>query len=141
MTQNSKLCCYCLAAQSCPTLCNPRNCSMLGFLSFTISWSFLKLMSIRSVMPFNHVTLCCPFSSGPQSFPTSGSFPMSQLCIRRPKCWNFTFSISPSNEYSGLMSFRTDWFDLCVVQETLKSLLQHHSSKASNLRRSAFFIV
>ena len=121
MTQNSKLCCYCLASQSCPTLCNPRNCSMLGFLSFTISRSFLKLMSIRSVMPFNHVILCCPFSSGLQSFPTSGSFPMSQLCIRRPKCWSFTFSISPSNEYSWiLMSFRTDWFDLCVVQKTLK---------------------
>ena len=82
-----------------------------------------------------------PFSSCLQSFPASGSFQMSQLCIRWPKYWSFSFSISPSNEYSGLISFRMDWFDLLAVQGTLKSLLQHHSSKASILRRSAFFIV
>ena len=82
-----------------------------------------------------------PFSSCPQSFPASGSFPMSYLGIRWPKYWSFSFSISPSNEYSGLTSFRINWLDLFAVQGTLKSLLQHHSSKASILRHSAFFIV
>ena len=82
-----------------------------------------------------------PFSSCFQSFPASGSFQMSQLPIRWPKYWNFSFSISPSNEYSGLISFRMNWLDLLAVQGTLKSLLQHHSSKASTLQHSAFFIV
>ena len=82
-----------------------------------------------------------PFSSCPQSFPASGSFPMSQLCIRWPKYWTFSFNISPSNEYSGLISFRMDWLDLLAVQGTLKSLLQHHSSKVSILWRSIFSIV
>ena len=100
-------------------------------------------MSIESVMPSNHLILCCPFSSLPQSFPASGSCQMSQsvLRIRCPKYWHFRFSISPSNEYSGLISFRMDWLDLFAVQGTLKSLLQHHSSKASILQHSAFFIV
>ena len=82
-----------------------------------------------------------PFSSCLQSFPASGSFQISQLCMRWPKYWTFSFSISPSNEYSGLVSFRMDWLDLLAVQGTLKSLLQHHISKASILRRSAFFTV
>ena len=111
-------------------------------LSITNSWTLLKLMSIESVMPSNHLILCHPISSRLQSFPASGSFSNeSVLRIRWPKYWNFSFSISPSNEYSGLISFRMDWLDLLAVQGTLKSLLQHHSSKASILRRSAFFIV
>ena len=109
-------------------------------LSFSISWSLLKLMSIESVMSSHHLILCCPFSSCPQSFPASGSFPMSQL-FRWPKYWNFSFSIIPSSEYSGLISFRIDWCGLFVVQGTLKSLLQHHSLKASVLWHSAFFMV
>ena len=103
--------------------------------SYTISRSWLKRMSIESVMPSSHLILCRPFSSCPQSSPASGSF-----CIRRPKCWSFSFSISPSNEYSGWISFRIDWFDLLVAQGTLKILLQHHSSKASILWCSAFFM-
>ena len=111
-------------------------------LSFTISLSLLKLMSIELVMPSNHSTSIAPFFSCPQSFPASGSFPMSKLFhIRWPKYWSFSFSISPSNEYSGLISFRIDWFDLLSVQGTLKSLLQHHSSKASILQHLAFFTV
>ena len=90
-----------------------------------------------------HPTISCsviPFSSRPQSFPASGSFPVSQLCIRWPKYWSFSFSISPSNEYSGLIFFRIEWLDILIVQETLKNLLQH-VSKASTLWRSAFFII
>ena len=109
-------------------------------LSLTISQILLKLMPIESVLPSNHLILYCPFSFCPQSFPASGSFPMSQLCIRWPKDWSFSFSLSAPNEYSGLISFRIDWFDLFAVQETLKSLLQHNS-KASILWRSAFFMV
>ena len=96
-------------------------------------------MSIESVMPSSHLILCRPFSSAFSL--QSGSFQMSQLCIRWPKYWSFSFSISPSNEYSGLISFRMDWSDLLAVQGTRKSLLQHHSSKASVLWCSAFFIV
>ena len=91
-------------------------------LSITNSQSLLKLMSITSMMPSNHLIHCHPFSSCLQSFPASGSFPMS-LCIRWPKYWSFSFSICPSNEYSGLISFRMDWLDLLAVQGTLKSLL------------------
>ena len=99
-------------------------------------------MSIESAMPSNHLILCCPFSYCPQSFPASGFFPVSQfLRVRWPKYWRFSFSISPSNEYSGLISFRIDWLDLLAVQGTPKSLLQHHSLKASALWCSAFFIV
>ena len=106
--------------------------------SFTISLSLLKFMSIEWVMPSNHLILCCPFSCL-KSFPASGSLPVSQLFrIRRPKYRSFSFCISPSNEYSGLISFRMDWLDLLAVQGMLKSLLQHHSSKASILWKGKF---
>ena len=111
-------------------------------LSFTISRSWLKLMSIKSVMPSNHLILCRPFLLPPSIFPSIRVFTNeSVLPIRWPNYWSLTLSISPSNEYSGLISFRMDWLDLFAVQGTLKSLLQHHSSKASILRCSAFFIV
>ena len=111
-------------------------------LSITNSRSLLKLMSIESVMPPNHLILCRPLFLLPSVFPSIRVFSNeSVLCIRWPKYWSFSFSISPSNEYSGLISFRMDWLDLLVVQGTLKSLLQHHSSKASILQHSAFFIV
>ena len=109
-------------------------------LSITSSWSLLKLMSIESVMPSNHLILCRPLLLLPSIFPSIRDFSIeSAFHIRWPKYWSFSFSISPSNEYSGLI-FRMDWLDLLSVQRTLKSLLQHHSSKASILRRSAFFI-
>ena len=111
-------------------------------LSITNSRSLLKLMSITSVMPSNHLILCHSRLLPPSIFPSMRVFSSeSVLCIRWPKYWSFNFSISPSNEYSGLISFRMDWFDLISVQGTLKSLLQHHSSKASILRCSAFFTV
>ena len=110
-------------------------------LSITNSWSLFKFMSIESVMPSNHLILCHPLLLLLQCFPASGSFPMSQFFIRWPKYWSFSISISPSKEYSGLISFRMDWLDLLAVQGTHKSLLQHHSSKASVLWCSAFFIV
>ena len=110
--------------------------------SITNSQSLLKLMSIESVMPLNHLILCHPHLLLPSIFPSIRVFSNeSVLCIRWPKYWGFSFSISPSNEYSGLISFRIEWFDLHEVHRTLKSLLQHHSSKASILRRSAFFTV
>ena len=110
-------------------------------LSFTNSQSLLKLMSIKSVMPSNHLILCCPLLFSPSIFPSIRVFSNEPVPhIRWPKYWSFSFSISPSNEYSGLISFRIDWFDL-AVQGTLKSLLQHHSSKASILLHSAFFLV
>ena len=108
-------------------------------LSFTVSQSLLKLMSIYSVMTSNNLILCHPLSSCYRSFPAAGSFPMSRLHIRWPNYWSF--SISPSREHSGLISFRIDWLGLPAVQGTLKSLLQHHSSKASILPCSAFFMV
>ena len=111
-------------------------------LSITNSWSLPKLMSIESVMSSNHLIFCRPFLLLPSFFPNIRVFSNdSALRIRWPKYWSFSFNISPSNEYSGLSSFRIDWFGLLSVQGTLKSLLQHHSSKASILRRSAFFIV
>ena len=104
-------------------------------LSFTNSCSLLTLMSIELVMPSNHLILCHPLLLLPSVFPSIRVFSSeSVLCIRWPKYWNFSFSISPSNEYSGLISFRMNWLDLLAVQGTLKSLLQHHSSKASVLR-------
>ena len=110
-------------------------------LSITNSWSLLKFMSIESVMPSNHLILCCPLCLLPSIFPSIRVFSSeSVLCMRWPKYWSFSFSIRPSNEHSGLISFRMDWFDLFVAQGTLKSL-QHHSSKASILWCSAFFIV
>ena len=111
-------------------------------LSFTISQSFLRLMSIESVMPSNHLILCHPLLLPPSVFPSVRVCSNeSVFCIRWPNYWSFSFSISPSNEYSGLISFRIDWLDLLAVQGTLKSLLQHHSSKASIFQHSAFFIV
>ena len=112
-------------------------------LSITNSRSSLKLTSIESVMPSSHLILwVVPFSSCPQSLPASGSFPMSQLFTwGGQSIWSFSFNISPSNEHPGLISFRMDWLDLFAVQGTLKSLLQHHSSKASILRHLAFFTV
>ena len=110
-------------------------------LSITNSRSLLKLMSIELVMPFNHLILCRPLLLLPSIFPSIRVFNESVLRIRWIKYWNLSFSISPCNEYSGLISFRIDWFDFLTVQGTLKSLLQHHSSKASILRSSTFFIV
>ena len=111
-------------------------------LSFNISHSLLKLMSIVSVMPSNHLILCRPLLLLSSIFPSIRVFSNeSVLRIRWPKYWSFSFNISNSNEYSGLFSFRMDWLDLLAVQGTLKSLLQHHSSKASILQRSAFFMV
>ena len=111
-------------------------------LSITNSRSLLKLMSIESVMPSNHLIFCRPLLLLSSIFPSIRGFSNeSVLRIRWPKCWSFSFSISPSNEYSGLISFRMDWLDLLAVQETFKSLLRHHSSKASILWRSAFFII
>ena len=113
-----------------------------AFLSITNSQSLLILMSIESVMPSNHLILCHPLLFSPSIFPSIRVFSNeSVLCIRWPNYWSFSFSISPSNEYSGLVSFRMDWLDLLDVQGTLKSLLQHPSSKASILRHSTFFIV
>ena len=109
-------------------------------LSITNSGKLLKLMSIKSVMPSNHLILCHPLLLLPSVFPSIRVFSnKSALHIRWPKYWSFSFSISPSNEHSGLISFKIDWFDL-ADQGTLKSLLQHHSSKASILRRSTFFM-
>ena len=111
-------------------------------LFFTISWNLLKLMSIKSVMLPNHFILCHPLFLPPSIFPSIRVFSNeSVLCIRSLKYWSFSFSISPSNVYSGRISFRMDWLALLAVQGTLKRLLQHHSSKASILWCSAFFIV
>ena len=112
-------------------------------LSITNFWSLLKLMSIESVMPSNHLILCRHLLLLlPSIFPSIRVFSNeSALCIRWPKYWSFSFNISPSKEHPGLVSFRMDWLDLLAVQGTLKSLLQHHSSKASSLRCSAFFTV
>ena len=124
-------------AQLCPTLCDPMDC-----LSITNSRSLLKLMSIESVMPSIHLILCHPLLLLPSVFLSIRVFSNeSALRIRWPKYWSFSFSISPSKEHLGLISFRMDWLDLLAVQGTLKSLLQHHSSKASVLWRSAFFTV
>ena len=122
-------------------LCNPVNYSMPGLQSITNSWSPPKPMSIESVMPSSHLILCCPLFSCSNFLSIRVFSNESALCIRWPKYWSFSFNISPFNEYPGLISLRMDWFDLLAVQGTLKSLLQHHSSEASILRRSAFFIV
>ena len=113
-----------------------------GLLSITNSQSLLKLMFIKSVMPSNHLILCCLFLLLPSIFPSTRVFSNElTLRIRCPKYWSFSFNISPSNEHSGLISFRMDWLDLLAVQGTIKSLLQHHNSKASIFQCSAFFIV
>ena len=116
----------------------PRTAACQAFLSITNFWTLLKLRSIESVMPSNHLILCRPLLLLPSIFPSLRVFSNdSVLHIRWPKYWSFSFSISPSNEYSGLISFWMDWLDLFAVQGTLKSLLQHHSSKASILQHSA----
>ena len=122
-------------SQSCPTLCDPMDCSMPGHPVHHQLPSLLKLMSIELVMPCNHLILCHFLLLPPSIFPSFRVFSNeSVLCIRWPKYWSFSFSISPSSDYSGLISFWMDWFDLLAVQGTLKSLLQHHSLEASILR-------
>ena len=129
-------------AQSYPTLCDSMNHSTPASLSITSSQSPPKPMSIELVMPSNHLILCCPLLLLPSIFPSIRVFSNeSALRIRWPEYWSFSFSISPSNEHSGLISFRMDWLDLLAVQGTLKNLLQYHSPKVSILQCSAFFIV
>ena len=128
-------------AQLCLTLWDPMDCSKQASLSIINARSLLKLMSIEAVMPSNHLILCRPLLFLPSIFPSIRVFSnKSALHLRWPKYWSFSFSISPSNEYSGLIFFRIDWLDLLAIQGTLKSL-QHHSSKASILWHLAFFIV
>ena len=130
------------AAQSWPTLCDPMNCCMPGLPGITNSQSSLRLKSIESVMPSSHLILCCPLLLLPPIPPSIRVFSNeSTLHMRWPKYWRFSFSISPSKEHPGLISVRMDWLDLLAVQGTLKSLLQHHSSKTSILRHLAFFTV
>ena len=125
-----------------PLSATPWTAARHASLSFTTSWSLLKLISLKSVMPSNHLILCHPLLLLPLIFPSIRVFSNeSVLCIRWPKYWGFSFSISPSNEYSGLISVRIDWLGLLDVQGTFTNVLQHHSSKASILQRSAFFIV
>ena len=120
----------------------PLTAACQASLSITSSWSLLKLMSTESVIPSNHLILCHPLLLPSPIFPSIRVFSNeSVLCIRWPKYWSFSFSISPSSEYSGLSSVRMDWLDLLAVHGTLKNLLQHHNSKASILWHSAFFIV
>ena len=134
-TQFSSLSCVRLFA-------TPWTAAYPASLSITNSWSLLKLTSIESVMPSSCLILCHPLLLLPSVFPSIRVFSNeSVLCIGWPKYWSFSSSISPSNEYSGLISFKIEWLDLLAVQGTLKSLLQHHSSKASILQCSAFFIV
>ena len=129
-------------AQSCPTLCDPMNHSTPGLPVHHQLPEFTQCMSIELVMPSNHLILCHPLLLLPSVFPSIRVFSNeSALRIRWPKYWSISFNISPSNEHPGLISFRMDWLHLLAVQGTLKSLVQHHSSKASVLRRSAFFIV
>ena len=128
--------------QSCLTFCDPMNCSTPGLPVHPQLRSSLKLTSIESVMPSSHLILCRPLLFLPPIPPSIRVFSNeSALCMRQPKYWSFSFSISPSKEHPGLISFRIDWLDLLAVQGTLKSLLQHHSSKASILLHSAFFTV
>ena len=132
-------CCCCSVTQSCPPL---RPTALQTSLSFTISRSLLKLMPIESVMPSNYLILCGPLLLPTSIFPSIRVFSNESVpLIRWPKYWSFSFNISPSNEYSGLISFRSDWFDLLAVQGTLKSLIQHHSSKASVRQCSTFSVV
>ena len=132
---------YCSVAQSCPALCNPMGYSMPGFPVLHYLLEFTQTHSIESVMPSSHLILCHPLLP-PSIFPSIRVLSNeSVLHIRWPEYWSFSFSINPSNEYSELISFRIDWLDLLAVQGTLKSLFQHHSSEASILRRSAFFVV
>ena len=138
---NSICCCCCSVVNSCLMLCNPWTKAHEASLSLTISQSLLKLVSIESVMPSNHLILCLPLLL-PSIFPSIRVFSSeSALHIRWPKYWSFSFNIRLSNEHPGVISFRMDRLDLLAVQWPLKSLLQHHSSKASIIRCSALFIV
>ena len=135
-------CCCCSVLQLCLTLYNPWAAVQQASMSITIFQSLFKLMSIETMMPSSHLILCCPLLHLPSLFPRIRVFSNeSCLCIRGSKYWNFRFIISPFNEYSGLISLRICWYDLLAVQGTLKSLLQHHSSKASILQCSVFFMV
>ena len=135
-------CCCCSVLQLCLTLYNPWAAVQQASMSITIFQSLFKLMSIETMMPSSHLILCCPLLHLPSLFPRIRVFSNeSCLCIRGSKYWNFRFIISPFNEYSGLISSKIDWLHLLVAQGTLKSLLQHHSSKASILQGSAFFMV
>ena len=132
----------CSITKLCPTLASPWTAARQASQSFTISWSPLKLMSVELVMFSNHLIICHPLLLLPSIFPSIRIFSSEWvICIRCPKYWSFSFTISPSNGYSGLISFRVDWLDLLAVQGTLKSLLHHHSLKASILQCSAFFMV
>ena len=136
------LVCGCSVLSHVQLFATPWTIACQASLSFTIPRSLLKLMSIELVMPSNHFILCLPLLLLPSIFPSIRVFPSELvLHIRWPKYWSFSFSISPSNEYSGLISFRIDWFDILAVQGTLKSLLQYHSLKTSILWHSAFFKV
>ena len=132
---------FCSVTQSFPTLCNPVDCSTPGFPSITNSQSFLKLISIESVMPSNHLILCHPLLLLPSIFPSTKVFSnVSVIHVRWPKYWSFRLSISPSNEYSVLIIFRMNSLDHPAVHGTLKSLLQYHSSKATTLAISFFLL-
>ena len=131
-----------VVAQLCQTLCNPMDCSMPGLPVLHSLREFAQLMSIELIKPSNHLILCCLLLLLTTVFPIIRVFPSeSALCIRWPKHWSFSFSISPSNGYSGLISFRIGWVDLIAIQEILKSLLEHHSLKASIHWCAAFFMV
>ena len=131
-----------LIAQSCPILCDPMDYNMPGFLVHHQLPEFTQTLSIESVMPSNHLSLCLLLLLPPSILPSIRVFSSESVSrIKWPKYWNFSFNISPSNEYSRPISFRIDWLDLLAVQGTLKSLLQHHSLKASILWHSAFFMV
>ena len=141
-TRNKATICISSVTRHAQLFVTPWTASHQASLSITNAWSLFKLMSIKSVMPSNHLILCRPLLFLPSVFPSIRVFPNeSVLCIRWPKYWSFSFSISPSNEYSGLISFRMDWLDLLEVQGTLRSLLQHHNSKASILQCSAFSMI
>ena len=134
-------CCYCSILSHVQLFETPSTAARQASLCFTISWSLLRLKSVESVLPSNHLILCHHLLLLSSIFSRIRVFSNeSALRVRWPKYWSFSFSISPSNEYSGLISFRMDWFDLLTVQGTLKSLLQHHSSKASIFQHSAFFM-
>ena len=134
------VCCQ-SGSKSCPAICDHMDCSTPSSPVLHYLLVFVKVTAIESVMPFSHLILCCPLLLLPSIFPSIRAFSNeSAFPIRWPKYWSFSFSVSPANEHSQLISFRMDWFDLLAVQGTLESLLQHHSSKASVLRCSAFFM-
>ena len=141
-SSTSLMSCCCFVRLLCLTPCDLMDCSTPDFSSFTISRSLLKLTSVELVIPSSHLILCHTLFLLPSVFPSIKVFSSEwAVCVKWPKYWSFSFSISPSNEYSELISFRMDWLDLLAVQGTLKALLQHHSSKASVLWQSAFFMI